>query len=86
MKSIDCSHDRQHALESIFQEADKAGEGKGDILGDIYIYIWKQCFRHEAVLSRPGTKWYQMQYPIMYLLQITFLFLQLHTILSYLYM
>ena len=39
MKSIDCSHDRQHALESIFQEADKAGEGKGDILRDIYIYM-----------------------------------------------
>ena len=86
MKSIDCSHDRQHALESIFQEADKAGEGKGDILRDIYIYgnnvsDMKQFFQDQEQNGK-----YQMQYPIMYLLQITFLFLPLHTILSYLYM
>ena len=38
VKSIDSSDHGQHALQSIFQEADKAGEGKGDILRG----IWEQ--------------------------------------------
>ena len=38
VKSIDSSDHGQHALQLIFQEADKAGEGKGDILRD----IWEQ--------------------------------------------
>ena len=38
VKSIDSSDHGQHALEVVFQEADKAGEGKGDILKS----IWEQ--------------------------------------------
>lgn len=34
VKSIDNSDHDQHALQLIFQETDKAGEGKGDILRD----------------------------------------------------
>ena len=38
VKSIDSSGHGQHALKVIFQEADKAGEGKGEILKS----IWEQ--------------------------------------------
>ena len=38
VKSIDSSDHGQHALKVIFQEADKAGEGMGDILKS----IWEQ--------------------------------------------